>query len=241
MRRLLIFGALLLALPVANAQNHALVKLGDDAVIVPGEPIVETVTTTNTTNLSDGSKRTITLLEQKWRDSQGRFRVETTQQGGEDEKAVFETATILDPTKNTVITLNLESKLAIVFHLPDHGARAFHVLDPQKEKPEKVKQNDQTKVENLEVKKIAGMDAVGTRVTQTKIAKTAGVETTTTIVNERWVNLDSKILLSSSAEDPKGKKTMEVTKLEIKEPDASLFQIPADFAVTDVPLRQSEK
>jgi hypothetical protein len=240
MRSLWIFGALLLALPVVNAQSHALAKLGDDAVIVPGEPIVETAKVTNTTNLSDGSKHTITLLERKWRDSQGRFREETAQVT-EGERAVFNTASILDPTKNIVITLNLDSKLAIVFHLPEHGPHAFRVLDIQKEKPEKVKQNDQTKVENLEERKIAGLDAVGTRVTQTKPSKTAGVDTTIVIVNERWVNPDSKILLASSLEDPKGKKAMEVTKLDRTEPDANLFQISSDFTVTDIPLRQVEK
>jgi hypothetical protein len=53
-------------------------------------------------------------------------------------------------------------------------------------------------------------------------------------VSESWVAQDLKVLLASSMDDPRtGKQTGEVTQLERTEPDASLFQVPAGYAVKE--------
>ena len=53
----------------------------------------------------------------KWCGSQGRFRKEKAQVE-DGQEPVFEVATILDPVKNTVTTLHMDTTTANVVHLP---------------------------------------------------------------------------------------------------------------------------
>jgi hypothetical protein len=47
------------------------------------------------------------------------------------------------------------------------------------------------------------------------------------------VSPDIKILLASSMDDPREQLTREVTHLERVQPDASLFEVPADYTVKE--------
>jgi hypothetical protein len=242
-RSLWIVGVLASTLPVAVAQmgGAAVVALnGDDAGILTGQPLVAVEKTSSITPIADGNKITKNTEERKWRDSQGRFRKEVTQvpQGQE---AIYHTATIIDPVNNTVTTLNLDRKIATVMHLPEQGPFKLHPYVDLDDKPLAAMPGVQVKVEKLNGKTIAGVYAVGRRVTRTRPPGTVGNDKTIVSVSERWVSPDLKILLASSMEDPRQQLTRQVTQLDRSEPDPTLFQIPSDFTVKEIPVRQAQR
>ncbi|MGP8260404.1 MAG: hypothetical protein ACLQM6_10680 [Acidobacteriaceae bacterium] len=149
----------------------------------------------------------------------------------EGQEPVFQVATILDPVKNTITTLNLEHKTASIVDLQPGQLHAWADRDA---KPLLAMPGVDVKVEHLPGKTIDGVNALGRRVTRTRPPGTVGNDKTIVSVSESWVADDLKILLASSMDDPRtGKQTGEVTHLERTEPDASLFQVPAGYTVTE--------
>ena len=222
----------LMAVPVAVAQygGAAVAALNsDDAGIVLGEPCVVIEKTTTTTLRPDGTTIAKRTEVRKWRDAQGRFRREVTQVT-EGEEPVYHVATIIDPVKNTITTLKLDDKVANVVHLQQGQLHPYVELD---DKPMFAREGVQVKVEKLDGKTIAGVSAVGRRVTRTRPPGTVGNDKLIVSVSERWVSPDLKILLASSMDDPREKQTREVTQLDRTEPDAGLFQIPGDYTVNE--------
>lgn len=239
--KVLAIGAMaFLGLPAAVAQygGAAVVALnGDDAAIVVQQPCIVVEKVTEVRPLADGTNLTKITEERKWRDAQGRFRKEVTQveQGREP---VYQVATIIDPLKNTITTLHMDAKTASVVHLQPGTLHPYVDLD---DKQLMALPGVQVKVEKLPGKTIAGVYAVGRRVTRTRPPGTIGNDKPVVSVSERWVSADVKILLASSTDDPRERMTREVTHLERVEPDANLFLVPADYTVKEAegrPLHQ---
>jgi hypothetical protein len=222
----------LTALPSAMAQyDKAAVAalISDDVGTVLGQPLAIVEKISDVTPLVDGAKITKLNEELKWRDSQGRFRRETTRVV-EGTEPVYHMATIIDPIKNTITTLNMDRKTARVVHLQQGQLRPYTELD---NRVHLALPGGKVKVEKLDGKTIAGVYAVGIRVTRTWPPGTADNDKMLVSVGERWVSPDSKVLLASSLDDPRGQLTSEVTQLSRGEPDASLFEIPADYTVKE--------
>lgn len=223
-----------LAAAVAVAQYGAAAVAalnGDDAGIVLAQPLVAVEKTVAITLLADGTKLTRRTEERKWRDSQGRFRKEKAQVE-DGQEPVFDVATILDPVKNTVTTLHMAAKAASVVHLPEGTLHLYVDLDDTG-KNILARPGVKVTVEKLDGKTIAGVYAVGRRVTRIRPPGTIGNDKTVVSVSERWVSPDIKLLLASSSDDPREQLTREVTHLERVEPDANLFQVPADYSVKE--------
>ena len=61
-----------------------------------------------------------------------------------------------------------------------------------------------------------------------------GNEQPITIVSERWMSPDLKVLVMSKQSDPRfGETTYRLTNLTRSEPSPQLFEVPADFKVVD--------
>jgi hypothetical protein len=231
--KVLAIGAMaFLGLPAAVAQygGAAVAMLNsDDAGIVQGQPCSLIFKITDVPP-AGGTRGTTTKVERKWRDSQGRFRMETVRVAVGQEP-VFQVATILDPVKNTITTLKFDQKTASIVHL-EPGQ--LHVWTDRDEKPLLAMPEVEVKVEHLPGKTIEGVLALGRRVTRTRPPGTVGNDKTVVSVSESWVAQDLKILLASSMDDPRtGKQTGEATQLERTEPDAALFQVPDGYSVTE--------
>jgi hypothetical protein len=210
----------------------------DNAGVVLGQPMSMVEKTTDVTPVVGGAAITRHVEEREWRDSQGRFRRESTRVE-EGQAAVYDRAVILDPVKNTATTLNLFAKTASVVHLQPGQLHPY--VDPLQDKPILAMPGVQVKVEKLEGKTILGMYAVGRRVTRTRPPGTIGNDKTIVSVAERWVSPDLKIMLATSLNDPRELQTRTVTQLDRGEPDAGLFQVPDGFTVTEAegkPMRQ---
>lgn len=240
---LVISAVALAAVPFAAAQTGGgaatmrLMAMGDDAGIVQGQPCVVVEKLERVTPLADGTTLTRNWEEQKWRDSLGRFRKQETEvESGKD--PVFHAVTIVDPVANTLVTLNLDRKTATVFHLPTQGPAALHPWVDPFEEPLMARPGVQVKTEKLEGKTIAGVPAVGRRVTRIRPPGTIGNDKPVVSVAERWVSPDLKIMLETTLDDPREKQVRLVTQLDRSAPDPSVFAIPADFTVKDLDITQ---
>jgi hypothetical protein len=222
---------------VAIAQNPSPigVLLGDDAGIVNGQPCTAVEKITESTPVSNGATITKRFEERKWRDAQGRFRKEEAVVS-EGQEPVFEKVSIVDPVKNTLTMLNLTKKTATVFRLPDQGQWKLHPYVELSDKELMAMPGVKVKVEKLDGKTIAGVYAVGRRVTRTRPPGSIGNDKQIVSVSERWVSPDLKLLLASSMDDLRQKQTREVTQLDRVDPDPALFSIPADFTVKEMPF-----
>ena len=96
--------------------------------------------------------------------------------------------------------------------------------------------NTNSKVEDLGVQDIDGVQARGTRTTTTIPAGSIGNDRDINIVNEQWYSDDLQMLVMSKHSDPRtGETTYRLTSIDRSEPAKSLFEIPADYTVKERP------
>ena len=89
-------------------------------------------------------------------------------------------------------------------------------------------------VERLESQQMEGLLAIGRRTTRTIPAGAEGNDRALTIVSEIWISSDMGITLLEKNSDPRsGDVEKRMTNLERAEPDAALFQVPADYTIHD--------
>jgi hypothetical protein len=75
--------------------------------------------------------------------------------------------------------------------------------------------------------------AEGTRYTHTIPAGAIGNEKPIVITTERWYSSDLQTVVMIRRSDPRtGETVFTLSNIQRTEPDASLFQVPADFTVT---------
>jgi len=82
---------------------------------------------------------------------------------------------------------------------------------------------------------IEGVRAEGTRTTTTLPAGAIGNVRPIQIVTERWYSPELHVVVFSRRADPRfGETIYRLTNITRMEPDASLFQVPADYRREDV-------
>ena len=88
--------------------------------------------------------------------------------------------------------------------------------------------------EDLGTQNVNGVLARGTRSTITIPAGQIGNDHALLVVDERWYSDELGMPVKTSNSDPRfGTTTFELTNISRAAPDPSLFQIPADYSVTD--------
>jgi hypothetical protein len=138
----------------------------------------------------------------------------------------------------TNINWDNHAKTASVMHMPDPET-IQHRPEPEQvprvaPQPQIVRQRPQTIREDLGFKTIAGVEAKGTRSTQTIPTGQQGNDRPLTIVTESWVSQEYKVELLSIRDDPRtGRQTTEVTDFQPGEPDPALFQVPQGYTIRE--------
>jgi hypothetical protein len=95
--------------------------------------------------------------------------------------------------------------------------------------------NKNAKTEDLGSQLIGGVQATGTRTTTTIPAGQIGNERAIEVVSERWYSPELQVVVMSRFSDPRAGETVyQLSNLSRVEPDTSLFQVPAGFAVKDL-------
>ena len=138
---------------------------------------------------------------------------------------------ITDPVAGTRYMLNPDNKTARQAPLrggkhagPDHEAHA-HAMGMMGG-PGTVTR------ESLGTKSINGIQAEGIRVTRTIPAGAMGNEKAITVSTDRWYSPDLQIAVMTVHTDPMmGTVTTKLVNVTQGAPDASLFQVPSDYAV----------
>jgi hypothetical protein len=93
---------------------------------------------------------------------------------------------------------------------------------------------ENTQQEELGVESLNGVLATHTRNTLTIPQGQIGNNRDIHVVNERWYSDDLQMLVKTVNSDPRfGENTYQLTNISRDEPDASLFQIPADYKIMD--------
>jgi hypothetical protein len=94
---------------------------------------------------------------------------------------------------------------------------------------------DDIRVQALPERTIEGVRAQGVRRTTTIAAGSIGNELPIEIVSEEWTSPDLKVLVLTEHRDPRmGTSTYRVTNINRAEPDAYLFEVPADYTLHPV-------
>lgn len=91
------------------------------------------------------------------------------------------------------------------------------------------------KIEPLGKQMVEGVEAEGTRSTQIIAAGAMGNERVMEVTTERWFSQELQMYVLTKSNDPRsGESTQRLTNLSRSEPDASLFQPPADYTIREV-------
>jgi hypothetical protein len=95
--------------------------------------------------------------------------------------------------------------------------------------------------ESLGTQTIEGVQAEGTRITFTIPAGKIGNERPIVTVNERWYSPELQAVVMSRNSDPRsGETTYRLMNINRNEPDASLFQVPADYTISESGFNKAE-
>lgn len=93
------------------------------------------------------------------------------------------------------------------------------------------------KQESLGKQSIEGVEAEGTRTTRTIAAGEIGNERAIEIISERWYSPELQTVVMSKHSDPRfGETVYRLTNINRGEPDASLFRVPSDYRIEEMPL-----
>jgi len=212
-----------------------------------GQPYLLVQKTSTVRVLADGTTITTEREERRYRDSEGRTRIETKQISP---KMTFDMGMVMlfDPVAQTNTTLMGSSKEAHVmrFHAPKpptpeeqaklaemrakaEAARAARVAAGEKEQPKQSMES-----EALGTRNIAGMVVTGTRRVRTIPAGTVGNDRDIKVVMETWRSSELGMVLESTNDNPQsGKTTTEVVSFQRTEPDPALFKVPEGYKVVE--------
>jgi len=92
---------------------------------------------------------------------------------------------------------------------------------------------------SLGTQTIEGVQATGTQSVLTIEAGAIGNDQAIRIVSEEWYSPDLKTVVLSKRSDPRfGDTLYQLTQISRSEPDATLFQVPAAYTVSDASARQ---
>jgi hypothetical protein len=207
--------------------------------LVKGAPFSATSTSTTTQTLQNGTTINRTAQGAIFRDSEGRSRREVSFSGVGPLEATGGThkmVAIFDPVAGVHYMLNPDKKIAHKMTLPAKDAGNPDKEQSFQQKMQARQQQEEAsgtlKVESLGTQMVNGVNAEGTRTTHTIAAGVIGNDNAIQVVSERWFSPDLQTVVKSTRTDPRfGTTTFSLTNIQKAEPAATLFAVPADYAV----------
>ena len=220
---------------------------GIEGRTVTGAPFSAQAVSSVTQTLSDGSHIARNTNASVARDGQGRtYRQQTMESLGPVSTGGSRTVIFLhDPVARTAHVISTDTKSAVLTHMPPHmrGPHGDHTgaapeaegTRPERARPEHaIRPRNGENVETLAAQMMEGVWAEGTRITRTIPAGTIGNDHDLKVVSETWYSKDLQMVVMSKHSDPRtGESTFRLTNIQRAEPDASLFQVPAGYKITE--------
>jgi hypothetical protein len=147
--------------------------------------------------------------------------------------------TIRDPVAGVEYFLNPGEHTArqMTLHLPRQGNAESNgsTVIRLEAKPQDNRPRPKIRVEDLGTQVIDGLTVEGKRTTTTFPVDAQGNDRPFDVVTERWFSkeLETYILIKTS--DPRsGEHTTKTTSVDRSEPDPVLFEVPADYSITEM-------
>lgn len=206
-------------------------EFGGASKVVQGSPYSAQAVTQFTQTLANGDHIQRTMTATVARDSQGRTRTERSLGAIgalSSGRGSGRTVMIFDPVASKSIVLDPDSKtarsMAVPAGRPAHAGaetRAARTLAA-------------AKTEDLGTQVMQGVTAQGKRVTRSIPPGQDGNEKEIDIVTETWYSPDLQVVVMSKTSDPRyGESVYQLNGINRAEPDAALFSVPSDYAVTE--------
>jgi hypothetical protein len=175
-----------------------------------------------------------------YRDSQGRTRMEHYIPSALPKNDPVELVTVIirDPVAGVQYFLNPRQHTArrMTLHLPRQGnaeSRSSAVTRLEM-KPGDDRPRAKTTVEDLGTQVIDGLLVEGKKTTMTFPADFQGNDRPFDVVTERWFSKELETYLLIKTSDPRsGEHITKTTIIDRAEPDPTLFQVPADYTITE--------
>jgi hypothetical protein len=243
-----IFSNLLLCATICIAQTGAAGgKAGTSSTLsgginlrsIAGAPFSADVVKESTQVLADGTPARQETHGKMFRDSAGRTRSETELQSSVPGAEPKHYVTIVDPVQQLSIVLDVAAKKATVFHLPVPTAMSANELKLVA-KVQAVHHGSAGHSatngdgpEDLGAMVLEGFSVTGTRRAHANEASSAK-DKPRNATTESWFSPELKIeLLSTTQVSQSVTRTTRLTNIVPGEPDPTLFQTPADYAVQE--------
>jgi len=204
--------------------------------LIKGKPFSATEDRHSLQVLGDGTRIENTETNRLYRDSEGRTRVEGMNGAITIYDPVAKLRVVLDPATKTA----RKSNSGTLF-FPNSGSTVFTtgfervgIAQNERANPATLKGVMAETTENLSSQSVNGVTAQGIRTTMTIPKGQIGNNKDIKVLTERWTSNDLQMLVKSINSDPRfGDTTYQLTKVVQSAPDPALFQIPADYTVTD--------
>lgn len=215
--------------------------------VVKNAPFTGDLVTETSQTLGDGNHIQQSTTAHLVRDSEGRTRREQSLNGlgplgaaVGDSQAIF----IADPVAGVSYALNPSNRTVSRMEQPQRG-NGRSGKQPPPQNPGRWGRGaaplGDFKTESLGKQTIEGIQAEGTRVTQTIPAGAMGNELPIQVVTERWYSQDLQMDVLTRRNDPRtGETVTKLINVSRTEPVHSLFEPPADYQTVDArgPLRR---
>jgi hypothetical protein len=234
-------------------------KIGFETKVVKGAPYSATAEAETVQTLADRNRirnKTTTLV---YRDGEGRTRREVV---GKEQSLPTEVF-ISDPASGVNYSLDTQRRVALKTQVNlqelDLEKMKFAAEMEMKQRElkrrtqasgqvmraedEEIVKKSQPIVESLGQQIIEGVLCEGRRATFTIPAGEAGNEQPITTVNEQWYSAELQVYVLTKQSDPRtGETIYRLSNINRGEPDRALFEVPADYIVTETsPLPVKKK
>ncbi len=210
--------------------------------VITSAPYSATLSNTMLQHLADGNTITRSTTGQVARDSDGRTFEQVTITGGAMSGPGTKSLTFIsDPVAGYSYVLDSANKTAVQrpFHAKT-GAGSMGPGGPNASGDATRPQRPNTTEATLPADSSSGVIAEGKTITRTIPANTMGNAQQIVSTDQVWYSSDLQIVVKSVRSDPFfGESTYALTNIVSKEPDASLFKVPAGYTVTTATGPQS--
>lgn len=198
--------------------------------------------------LGDGTRIENMQTNRLYRDSEGRTRVEDMNGRVTIYDPVAKVQFVLDPASKTARKQNAPFQFVFTGNGTFSGYSSYATSsnvfpNPWELQPRAATMRGETMqgvmsetTENLGTQTVNGVAAQGVRTTMIIPKGQIGNSKDIKVSTEHWSSNDLQMLVKSVNSDPRfGDTTYQLTKITQSAPDAALFQVPADYAVTEGP------
>lgn len=225
------------------ASSTPLTAQAAKAQAVTGAPYSAVIEHRHMQSLANGTHIDLVLLVIKqYRDAQGRTRVENYSVQDGSTSQTPQTILIVDPIAGKRYFLNPYDHTARVTPITVRGAPAVastgEASAPMVVNGPTSKTGDSARPEitqsSLGADTMLGLPVTGRRITSILPVGSRGNDQPITIVSDSWDSLELQVTMLHRNDDPRsGVGEERVTQIDRAEPDASLFQVPADYTVVE--------